>query len=179
MRVRLAWALATVLRADDVPGAEAEVAQPEAAGALSSGETELQTDRYVVAPLLDTAVVCTLKCSTPCHRLEHPDIVECRVGDRVFRLHSGSSVTSLRVSDVGDSNFVVCYEHGVIHCHAGDEVKMHERGPVEVPNAKGLISMLAGSLRRVIVCFGPTTASMRCAEADAIDGLPSFETVMD
>ena len=39
MRVRLAWALATVLRADDVPGAEAEVAQPQA-------EATLQTDRY-------------------------------------------------------------------------------------------------------------------------------------
>jgi hypothetical protein len=171
MRVRLAIALATVLRADDAAGADAEVAPAQAA-------TELQTDRYVVAPLLDTAVVCSLKCSTPCHRLEHPDIVECRVRDRVFPLHSGTSVTSLRVHDVGDSHFVVCYEHSVIHCHAGDEEKMHERGPVEVPNAKGLISMLAASLTRVIVCYGPTTASMECAESDATEGLPSFEVVM-
>jgi hypothetical protein len=178
MRVRLAWALATVLRADDVPGAEAEVAQPQAEVAQPQAEATVQTDRYVVAPLLDTAVVCTLKCSSPCHRLEHPDIVECRVRDKVFPLHSGSSVTSLRVTDVGDAHFVVCYEHGVIHCHAGDQEKMHERGVAEVPNAKGLISMMAGSLQRVIVCYGATAAAMECVEADAIEGLPSFEVVM-
>ena len=46
MRVRLAWALATVLRADDVPGAEAEVAQPQAEVAQPQAEATVQTDRY-------------------------------------------------------------------------------------------------------------------------------------